>query len=360
MSDNPSTPHQQEPTKKRSILAIGPAKARVETSVGPLFVRHAYVSDYERFGSDDDTERGRLVVQRLASRVERKGDDTPFDGDVGVLTESDLSVLIPAIAKQSGWKLPEPSTGLQGLGQSSREAEKQVREEQKRMLEEIRKAFKADYGFLEPTTLSKLEGQLLGLPTQEVSLADRLPKINFEMPKAPVVPELPDIGIDESWMPPLPEETPLGRATLKSAQHIEVVANEIGAVAKNIGNLNQVMIAEVLPQWFRQVQENQKSAEEEARKTSSALKWTKWAVFASVAVTIAATWWQDKVARELDAGNAEHQKAVVELLSNQLSAQQQLIEQQARDAAQLRDALSALQKSQANSGVAAVPPARRQ
>lgn len=458
MSDNPTTPPDQEqPKKKRFILAIAPAKARVETTAGPLFVRHAYLSDHEHFGCDDDAERGRVAVQRLVSRVEQKGDDTPLDVDVAVLTDVDVEALLPVIAKQSGWEAPEPGTGFKGLGLRIKEAELRAREDEKEALEKMHESLKANYAFLMPSTLSKLQDQITGLATlrdgmhsgllkdvmsphltasatvaaalkeigafdalsgtqsaaaalaanpmlgaaqremeeafrrfspesaaltEAMREADRLkkltqlpttaqmamdlahatgaPKLSAEIQEVTRAIEIPAIKFEKPLKPPRLEDTKVGRATLESAKHIEVVANEIGTVAKNIGNLNQVMVSEVFPQWFKQVKEGQESAKEEARKTSSSLRWTKWAVFASVVVTIVATWWQDRVARELDAGNTEHQKAVVELLNNQLAAQQRLIEQQDRDAAQLRDALSALQKSQAGgSAAAALPTAAR-
>jgi hypothetical protein len=140
-------------------------------------------------------------------------------------------------------------------------------------------------------------------------------------------------------MPPRFEETPMGRATLESVENSRQVAEKMDALVVVVAGLNQTMVQDVLPAWFKKIGEDQQSAKESAGQAARSLQWTKWAVIASVFVTIAATWWQVDVARSIDRENSEQQKRVETLLREQLEAQQKFIAQQAKDAAAMQEAV---------------------
>lgn len=126
---------------------------------------------------------------------------------------------------------------------------------------------------------------------------------------------------------------------IESAKNSREVVEKMDALAAVVGGLNQTLVTEVLPSWFRQVERDQKSAKDSLDHAASGLWWTKWAVITSVVVTIFAAWWQVRVAREIDSENTVQQQKSETLLREQLAIQQKSIEQQARDAAQLRTLL---------------------
>lgn len=129
----------------------------------------------------------------------------------------------------------------------------------------------------------------------------------------------------------------MGRATLESAENSRQVAEKMDALVVVVAGLNQAMVQDVLPAWFKKIGEDQQAAKESAGQAARSLQWTKWAVIASVLVTIVATWWQIDVAKSIDRESSEQQKRVEVILKEQLAAQQNLIEQQAKDAAAMRE-----------------------
>lgn len=129
--------------------------------------------------------------------------------------------------------------------------------------------------------------------------------------------------------PQPPEETPIGRATLKSEEHSREVAQKMVALVDVVAGLNQTLVKDILPAWFQQIEAEERSAKEAFQQAASSLRWTKWAVIASVIVTALATWWQVSVAREIDQENSEQQRRLESILRDQLSVQQQLAAQRA-------------------------------
>lgn len=102
---------------------------------------------------------------------------------------------------------------------------------------------------------------------------------------------------------------------------------------------------DVLPAWFNKIKEDQTSAKGAFDQAARGLWWTKWAMIASVFVTIVATWWQVDVARSIDRENSEQQKRAEVVLREQLAVQQKLIEQQAKDAAAMREVVKAMKEA---------------
>lgn len=294
MSETPGPPPAPQ-TKKLSLDDLLPAKAPVVTSLGTLYVRHAYASDWKHFESDDAAELGRAAVRQLANRIEDKKEDGPLaDEDIDALVGADFDALAPAIAKQSGWGALPVGPTLQGLGQAVKAAKEQEREPYKKMLEDMRKSIGSSYAFLAKGTLEKLQDQVAGLADirrslsgtealkeamRSAGLSDNtlngglastralegmirdLDRANIPMGlEASRTIEMPRIQ-----MPPRPEETPVGRAAIESAQNSREVAQKIDTLAVVIGGLNQTLVTEVLPSWFKQVEHGQKNAKEIGR-----------------------------------------------------------------------------------------------
>lgn len=355
--------------KTLNLDALLPAKTPIATSVGTLFVRHPHSSDWKYLDLDDPIESARVSVQRLCSRVEDKRDSSPLlDDDLNGLTDSDYQALVPAIAKQGGWRNLPDGSGLEELGAVIKEEKKLMTERHEKMLGEMRKSIESSYSFLGKGALEKLQEQMAGIAdirktltgTESIQAALRA----ATLPEEPWRKSLADIdtvgkvmrGLNAEnvaaqvefprtydapkiMMPPRFEETPMGRATLESVENSRQVAEKMDALVVVVAGLNQTMVQDVLPAWFKKIGEDQQSAKESAGQAARSLQWTKWAVIASVFVTIAATWWQVDVARSIDRENSEQQKRVETLLREQLEAQQKLITQQAKDAAAMQEAV---------------------
>lgn len=355
--------------KTLNLDALLPAKAPIVTSVGTLFVRHPHSSDWKYLDLDDPIESARVSVQRLCNRVEDKRDSSPLlDGDLNALTDTDYHALAPAIAKQGGWRNLPDGSGLEELGAAIREEKQLMTERHEKLLGDMRKSIESSYSFLEKGALERLQEQMAGIADIRKTLAgtdsikaalraatlpeeswrkslsdmDTIGKamrsVNTENIAAQI--ELPKAyDAQKIFIPPRFEETPMGRATLESAENSRQVAEKMDALVIVVAELNQTMVQDVLPAWFKKISEDQQAAKESAGQAARSLQWTKWAVIASVLVTIVATWWQIDIAKSIDRESSEQQKRVEVVLKEQLAAQQNLIEQQAKDAAAMREVM---------------------
>ncbi|MDT4846908.1 hypothetical protein FQZ97_809520 [compost metagenome] len=338
----------------------------MSTSLGALYVRHTRVSDWKNFGSDSSAELGRAAVQGLVSRVQDKRDCTPLTGeDVDALLNSDFAMLAPVIAERSGWGELPPGAGLDELGDAVKRGRDQEAMRHQKMQDDMRKSIGSSYAFLEKTTLEKLQEQMKGLVgiRQSMSAVESLnaamgPAGSFDRSLRDVLSAThtvddalrklnsnaifsgiePPQSIETSRMPALlrPEDTVLGKATLESAENSRESVQRMDALVEVIGGLNQTLVKDVLPAWFKQVESGQQHSERSFRQAGKSLTWTQWAVVASVGVSIAATGWQISVARDIDRENSVAQRTTESLLREQLVAQQKLAEQQALQAEQLR------------------------
>lgn len=373
MSNAPESseePHHKP--KKRNLADLLPAKAAVETSLCPMYVRHAYTSDWKHFESDDDRELGRAVVRQLSSRIEDKKDSGPLsEEDLKALNDADFNALVPVIVKKNGWEEIPAGAGLKELGKAAKAGKKQQLELHKNMLADMRKSINSSYGFLGKGVLEKLQGQMAGLvdirsgamsnteslraamraaslPNDELNSAlERTSTFGKAMREANPGGNLRGVEAAQTHnisllMPPRPEETLLGRATLESADNSREALQKMDALVDVVAGVNQTLIKDLLPAWVEKVEADQKDAKDAFDQAAAGLRWTKWAVIASVVVTVLVTWWQVSVARDFDRENTEQQKRVETVLREQLATQQKLIEQQARDSALMREAIATL------------------
>lgn len=392
------------PSKKVSIADLLPDRKPVETSVGTLYVRHAYVSDLGEFKPGDPASVGALAIRRLTSRSSNKGDKEQLpEEDWGALNAHDINLLAPVIAKASGWQLEQNPATVERLGEAAIEGADAYRRQQEEFFERMRTSIGSSYDFLKGPALQRLQDQVSGLahlrsslPRNELGevlkqsrlgtgavrealghiplggLADALkpgrtasdvvrePVYHGENAAEPVwsVPKthLP-IDIDRIRIPQ-PEETPIGRAAVESAEHARQMATKMEALTEMIAGLNETMVTDVLPAWFNQVKDQQEQSRVQQEQSQTALLqardslwWTKWAVIVSVGVTLLTAAWQVRVATVMDRDNGtaqrqaqtqllEQLKTQQEVLKQQLSVQQEQFRQQARDAEELRRQLN--------------------
>lgn len=332
-----SSEDSQHKPKERKHFELWPAKEQVETSLCPMYVRQALVSDWKHFESDDDLELGRAAVRQLSSRIEDKKDRSSLaEEDLKALNEADFKALVPMIAKKSGWGELPTGAGLKELGMAVKVGEKQQLERHKEMLVDMRKSIDLNYGFLGAGVLEKLQGQMAGLVDISSGINPHSTGGNerrIEIAPTPNVSRL---------IPQRPEETRLGRATLESANNSREALQTMENLFQVVAGLNQTLIKDLLPAWVKKVEDDQNGAKEAFDQAATGLKWTQLAVFASVVVTVLVTWWQVSVARDIDRENTEQQKRVEIVLREQLATQQKLIEQQAQDSATMREAIAKL------------------
>lgn len=375
MIDTPEFSEEPQP-KPKKLVDFLPAKVAVQTSLGTLYVRHAYTSDWKHFESDDSQELGRVAVRQLCSRFEDKSDSGPLaEVDLESLHDTDFHALAPVISKQSDWGEMPAGAGLMELGDAAKAAKEQWIRLNKEMLADLRRSIDSSYGFLGKSALEKLQEQMRGLAnirsaisgTEAQQAAMRASSLLGDALKGSLasssasktamhgvhlgdtvrgIEAARTLKLPQIPMPPRPEDTRLGRATLESAENSREVALKMEALVDLIAGLNQTLIKDILPGWVKKVEDDQMGAKVAFNQAANGLRWTKWAVIASVVVTVLTTWWQVYVAREIDRENTDQQKRVEVVLSKQLAGQQKLIEQQARDATAMREAIAAL-KTQA-------------
>lgn len=431
MSDG--TAKGQEPTKKIRILDLMPEKTPIPTSLGTLYVRHIYVSDWKHLERNDSDELGKAIVGRVTSRLKDKGDDTALsDDDFAALVSTDFDVLAPAIAAQCGWGALPEMPALEALGQLAKTEKEKIRKQFKKQTDDMRKSVEGAYGFLGKDTLEKLTGQLKGLAdireafrlgsssdalknslmgtdayiqaarysdlsnalkgiapsTQydevvraaaaaagnmgsdfsELSKAAKASTQYEEMARTAAAAagnmdsdflELqPSLEIHVPRMPPRPEETPVGKAAVATALHAEEIARLMAVLTDATAGLNQTVVTEILPAWFKQVENDTRAGNASLSNAAESLWWAKWAIGLSILTTIFTTWWQISVTREIDGSNNKQQQviedaaserhdAVEALLKREIAMQEALIQRQADDAEQLRAVIRSMEKSRA-------------
>lgn len=354
MSDAPT------PKKSLNILLKRPVKTPVQTSLGILYVRNAYVSDWTLFESDDPETLGKLAVRQLVSKIEDKEDDTPLaDEDLDALDNTDFEMLVPVIAKQSNWGEASIGANLQLLGQLMIDVKNLEKARFKKQIEDMRKSIDVSYKFLGKSSLDKLKDQLVDIADISRNLPSSLIQnaLKNSMSGTDVLREamrsaglhdtlrasalndtvrnsgagiplnIPSPEMKSIPMPPRPEDTPIGRGIIENAKHSRGMALKIDALAEVVGGLNQTLVTEVLPAWFKQVENNQHQANIVLNQAKSGLTWTKWTLIVSVIVSTMLTGWQILDTRELDSNNNIQQKKVESLLREQLATQKELIEQ---------------------------------
>ena len=140
----------------------------------------------------------------------------------------------------------------------------------------------------------------------------------------------------QSLMPSRPENTPLGRATIESAENSRLVSQKVDVLVAVVGGLNETFVTEVLPSWIKNAEHNQREAAAAFDQAVRNFRWTQSATLATVMLTLLVTWWQVSVARDIDRENTVQQQKTLEVLREQLVSQKKFIEQQAGESEKLR------------------------
>ena len=157
---------------------------------------------------------------------------------------------------------------------------------------------------------------------------------------APATTPFSKSGIDVSSLilPPKFEETPVGRAASRVAIAGEESARQLGEVAGLVGQMVEEMAKlqtsvqmEVLPQWYKNIEDSSDATnkilnqtEKTLNQTEKSLYWARWALIASVIVTVTMTGWQLWIGHQYKLENDAQQNTSESLMRQQLSAAQEL------------------------------------
>lgn len=326
-------------------------RVSVKCSGGLFYVRQAKVSDFFYFASvEDENSRklGERIFRALVSDKEEEGEESEhLDINLfGKLTDEDIQCLAKTIVEQNDWgALPKGDT-LEELGKAALDDILKYSDSRKRLAGLAEK-----YSFLSNPSLNAI--QEAARKFESLSFNSRvLDSLNSPSVKAMqeavkgidiinsrAVESIYKNNLDERAQigglfktrpnePPLrlpripkQEETPVGKAALESAESARITAQKVDALAEAVGEINSVIVHQVLPQWFKHVQETQKSSQHSIEQAASSLWWTKWAVIISVVVSVVTASWQVYVTRSVDKENTAVQLRIEEVLKRQLETQ---------------------------------------
>jgi hypothetical protein len=338
--------------RRLSLDDLVPEKAAVSTSLGTLYVRPITISisDSKVFECHEAAELGRAIVLKVASRIQDKRDSTSLaDEDFDALLEADIEALAPVIADNNNWEALPVGAGVVDLGNAAKRGREQALERLNKIQDDLRASIGSSYAFLGNSALEKLQEQMVGLSNirQSMSAAENIKaameasnvwgqtllepstetrRAADEMQEISRINFVPEFERSRSMEIPSfalqsPEDTPLGRATLEGAENSRETVQRMDALVEVVGGLNQTIVKDVLPAWFATAKSDQENAEQAFKTAGKSLKWTKWAVIASVFVSIVATWGQISVTREIDRENSVAQQRSESLLREQLASQ---------------------------------------
>jgi len=171
------------------------------------------------------------------------------------------------------------------------------------------------YDFLDQFTKSSLASQIAGIDA-----------LRLKMPKVPeYLLKERDFEIGPPILPPRPEETKIGKATLATAEQLQEVVRLNSEMVSHVSGLTEMFVKNVFPQWQQKLANDQAAAQEAQRlaeadtarrqkeaqaslnQANKSLRVAVWALVASVVVTIGATGWQLWVAKQYREEDAKSQ-----------------------------------------------------
>lgn len=333
-------------------------RVAVECSCGLFYVRQAKVSDFFYFASiEDENSRklGERIFRALVSDKEEEGEESEhLDINLfGKLTDEDIQCLAKTIVEQNDWGALPNGDALEELGKAALDDILKYSDSSKRLAGLAEK-----YSFLSNPSLNAIQEAarkfeslsfnarvLDSLNSPSVKAMQEAVK-GIDILNSRAVESIYKNNLDERAQigglfktrptePPLrlpripkQEETPVGKAALESAESTRITAQKVDALVEAVGEINRVIVHQVLPQWFEHVQATQASSQQSISQAASSLRWTKWAVIASVVATVATASWQVRVTRSIDIANTAAQLRIEELLQRQLETQLLLNAQQ--------------------------------
>lgn len=361
---------------KKSILSIKiKDRQPVATSQGTFYVRHLSVGDMKVFtgyfdekkdkASHDLRALGELALKTLVCTDNGPEKTSALTEEIfSRLSSTDIELLIDGVIEVSGLTpLPESKT-LESLGSIVFD---QVTSDIKRTLEtaeNLKRSMSSAFGSLSQGAMKSLVDSMSSLNAVRDSLklspaVEAFRKVQEDhdrlfggmahkdlLAQAKIL-EMPQPRMPELYRPKF-EDTPLGRAAIASedsATQLREVAGLVGDMADKLANLHTVFLTEVIPQWVDSLKDNSDAMKRTLIQTEKSLFWAKWALIASVVVTIAMTAWQNSIASDYKLDNDKQQTDALLIIKEQLKVSQELNKQLKTDAVQLKEELVKLQQS---------------
>lgn len=168
----------------------------------------------------------------------------------------------------------------------------------------------------------------------------------------------PEIDLSFPQPPPI-AVTPTGRAAIageESARQLREVAGMAAEMTDKVANLSEVILTQVLPKWFQNLQDGASKTNESLQQAKTSVNLAKKAIFWSIGATVAMTMWQIWLAREYKLENDDQQNKFLELMSKQLKESQDLNKQLAEDSKKLSEQLTKMNQALSNVPFAKSPP----
>lgn len=375
MADDTDNPGDAGASKKSILSMMLKDRKPVTTSQGTLYVRHLSVGDMKTFAGYFDEKKDKAshdlrALGELALKTLVCTDNDPektsalTEETFSQLSDTDIELLINGVIEVSGFTpLPESKT-LESFGSIVFDEITSNINRTKETTESLKRSMSSAFGSLSQSAMKSLVDSMSSLNAVRDSLklspaVEAFRKVQEDhdrllggmahkefLDKAKIL-DMSQHRMPELYMPKF-EETPIGRAAIASedsATQLREVAGLVGDMADKLATLHTVFLTEVIPQWVDSLEKNSGAMRTTLSQTEKSLFWAKWALFASVVVTILMTVWQIWVAREYKLENDQQQSDSVLIMKEQLKASQELNKQLKVDAMQLKDELLKLHQS---------------
>jgi len=352
-------------------------KKPVITSQGTFYVRYLAVSDLEKFNSYLSTAKdssptnlkslGELALKTFVC-IDNSSDNKPaLTGEIyEQLTTEDIETLAIVVARECNASLLPGGDVLEALGTAIYD----VLAKYAKNTAEINQRLAKNFQSLSETVRANLGDNLKGMfsitESLKMSSAVESARKVFENQESLFKSKNSISQLDWDSLEsktkliepfhhrpifPKVEDTPAGRAAIASedsARQLREVAGLVGQMAEQLGKLHTVFLTEVIPQWVNDLEASSQATNTTLNQAERSLFWAKWAIIASVVVTVLMTGWQVNIAREYKLENDEQQKTSELLMRKQLEAIQEQNKLLAADSNRLQEELIKLNQAIAN------------
>lgn len=361
---------QQNPSEHQPKKLVLRRRKRVaaETTQGRLFARHIVTGDLPMFAkyvdegntttSTDYEALGKLALLTLVcaddgeERVPALTEET-----FSLLTETDIVALVQAVAEACELASPSTIVTLAALGSGLFGYLSFIAKQMAESSAAIKRSIESSFSSVSQSLRSELQDKFSALSeirgalgassaVEAVRQAQERNSALFGTASNPrfapfesVLPPFDNVRAPnyEAFIPPKFEDTPAGRTAARvasageeSARQLCEVAGLMGKMAEQMAGLQTVFLSKVLPEWFRNLEDSASTTNTTLRQAESSLFWAKWALVASVVVSVLMTGWQVWLAREYKLENDKQQESTELLMRQQLKAIQELNMQLAR------------------------------
>lgn len=361
---------------KKSILSMMLKDRKpVTTSQGTFYVRHLSVGDMKTFtgyfdegkdkASHDLRALGELALKTLVCTDNDPEKTSALAEEIfSQLNSTDIELLIDGVIEVCSLTPLAGNKSLESLGSIVFDQVKNDIKSTLESAEKLKSSMSSAFGSLSQGAMKSLVDSMSSLNAAKDSLKlspaveafrkvqedhDRLfgGMANKDWLAEAKILDMPQPRMPELYMPKF-EETPIGRAAIASedsATQLREVAGMVGDMAYKLADLHTVFLTKIIPEWKTSLEDNSKAMNKSFHNAEQNLKWAKWALIASVMVTILMTVWQIWIAHDYQLENDKQQSDSVLIMKEQLKASQELNKQLKTDAIQLKEELLKLQQS---------------